>query len=186
MRLALRRRKKAGDASWAYTQSVLTTVGNLTIMWAGIELMLTHLIVWYHERGGRAIRTDLPRMLTYQLEYLKKLERDIRFDQEVSDTLREIRLEITRLNEFRINLIHGVLHQRNRRSRDWHTHSVKIDGNGWRVVRATYTDSELCANVKAVSDLSHKMSPFIARVIGMPHPAITDHPHPLTPPAPLP
>ena len=171
MRHAQRERKRQRKVRWEYVQSILTTVGNITIAWAGIELMMTHLIVWYHDRGGKAIRPDLPRMLKWQLDYLKKLENNPMFAGPTAIELASIRLEIARLNNIRNTLIHGVLHLTHTINLTWRTHSIKIDGNGWRFVTTHFSNDDLVRASTEISALGHRMSPFIARVIGMPHPA---------------
>ena len=42
-------RTKRKDAKWQYVQSVLVTVGNMTITWSGIERVLDELIAWYQQ-----------------------------------------------------------------------------------------------------------------------------------------
>jgi len=143
----------------------------MTIMWAGIELMMDNLIEWYQTRVGTVIRSDLPRMLTNKLDYIRKMEPDIRWTVEERETLHEIRLEIARLSEFRHNLIHGLLHQKNSRTLDWHVHILKLNGNTVIRRNLTYSDAEIRKNVRAIFELSHKISPFFAQVIGLPHPS---------------
>jgi hypothetical protein len=161
-------RKKRKDASWAYVQSVLTTIGNMTITWAGIELMLNTLIEWYQARVGTVIRKDLPRDFSRKLAYLKKMEPDIRWSTADREQLRQIRIELARLNEFRKNIVHGLL-TRSGNTMDWQAYLARVEGP--RLIRRTetYSNEELRAYSKAMAEVSHKMSPFFARLIGLPH-----------------
>lgn len=170
-KFALQVRQKQLDASWAHAQSVLTTLGNISISWAGVELMMTHLVIWHHVKNGVIPDEGLPHMLAKQLSYVKKyIETDASLDGVTRAQLADIRKRIFQLNDFRISIIHGVVHQRNRRTTDWHTHSIKIEGLGWRVIRRDYSNEFIQEKSREISDLGHEMSPFIASIIGMPHP----------------
>lgn len=172
MQYVQRVRRKQREASWAHVQSVLVTLGNITIAWAGIELMLTHLVIWHHVQNRVYPDRGLPRMLAYQIGYLKRsIETDAAFSDDDRAKLTNIRLRLTRLNDFRISVTHGVVHQRNRYTTDWYTHSVKIDGLKWRIVKNRYTNEDIQAKSREISELGSEMSPFIARITGMPHPA---------------
>lgn len=137
-----------------------------------IELFLTHLIVWHHKKHNLTPKKGWPRMLAYQLDHIKYVvEKDGSVDAATAAKLRELRLRISALNDFRISVIHGVLHQRNRWTMDWHTYAVKIKGLDARVEQRTYSNEEIQAKAKEMSDLAHEMSPFIAGILGIPHPA---------------
>ena len=170
MQHALRTRQKQSKARWNYVQSILTTIGNITISWASIELILAHLIVWHHSKHNLRPEKGWPRMKASQLNHLKQIENDGTLDKATTAKLRDIRLRIGELNDFRISVIHGVLHQRNRNSTDWHTHSVKIDGLNARIVENHYSNDQIQEKAKQISQLANEMSPFIARIIGLPHP----------------
>jgi hypothetical protein len=170
MQYALRTRHRQQEASWIYVQSVLTTIGNITIQWAMIELFLAHLIVWHHCKRGLRPERGWPRMLAFQLDHVKKIENDGSVDAPTAAKLAAIRKRISDLNDFRISVIHGVLHQKNRWTQNWHTYAVKIDGLDARVEERTYSNEEIQAKAKEMSDLAHEMSPFIAGIVGIPHP----------------
>jgi hypothetical protein len=156
----------------AYTRSMMATIGTITISWACIELFLAHLIVWHTKQAGVVPKGGMPRMLDAQLKHLKKIiEGDPIFTLETAALLRKFRLEIDRLNDFRKNIIHGVVHQRNRFSTDWHTQSVKFEGDGWSVINHSYSNDEFQRFADDISALSGRMSPGIALIIGLPHPA---------------
>lgn len=171
MQYTLRERQKQSDKRWAYIQSVLTIVGNVTISWATIELQIAHLIIWHHRTRGLSPKEGWPRMLAKQLDHIKKIEGDGSVDDATSAKLTDFRLRVWKLNDFRISIIHGVLHQKDRRSTDWHTHSVKIEGQSARIVANHYTNGQIQLRSKEISELAHEMSPFIARIVGIPHPA---------------
>ena len=167
----LRKVRKQSDDQWRYVQSVLTTIGNITIKWAMIELFLAHLIVWHHRKLGLQPKNGWPRMLAVQLKHMKeKIEKDGSVDGPTAAKLAEFRERITGLNDFRISVIHGVVHQQDPTSTVWHTHSVKIEGWDARVDHRKYTNEAIQEKAQQMSDLAHEMSPFIARIVGIPHP----------------
>lgn len=171
LQYARRVREKQREASWAYVQSVLTTVGNMTITWAGIELMLNTLIEWYQGRVGQVIRPELPRNFADKLEYLRKMEPDVRWAADDRAKLRAIRIELKRLNEFRKEIIHGLLHQKNSRSTEWHVYSVREKGS--KLVRSSkrYSNDDIQDFSRAMSSAANEISPFFAKLIDIPHPA---------------
>ena len=165
-------RQKQADASWDHTQVILMTLGNISIAWAGIELMLSRLVIWHHVKNGIVPDEGLPRMLAKQLLYVKEtIEHDLSLDDATRAKIADIRKRIFQLNDFRISIVHGIVHQRNRRTTDWHTLSIKIEGLGWREVRHDYSNELIQQRSREISDIGHEMSPFFASVIGMPHPA---------------
>src|SRR4051794_19466206 len=168
---ALRKDRKAADRQWVYVQSVLTTIGNITIKWAMIELFLAHLIVWHHAKLGLRPRKGWPRMLAFQLKHMKDvIEKDGSVDAATAAKLADFRRRITDLNDFRISVIHGVVHQQDPTSTVWHSHGIKIDGCDARTVYKTYSNEEIQERARQMSALAHEMSPFIARIVGIPHP----------------
>lgn len=170
-RYALKVRQRQSDASWAHVQLILTTIGNITIAWAGIELILSHLVIWHHWVNNSRPEKGLPRMLSFQLRYIKdRIEKDMNLPADVRDKLGELRLKIEELNDFRISIIHGVLHQRNKYTTNWHTHSLKIDELSWREIKNDYSADDIAQKSKEISDLGHELSPFVAGIIGLPHP----------------
>ena len=160
------------DASWAHINVVLSTLGNITIAWAGIELMLAHLVIWHHIKSGIMPDEGLPRMLAKQLDYVKRhVEKDDTIPELDRSRIGAIRKRIFTLNDFRISVIHGVVHQRNRRTTNWHTQSIKIEGMSWRVINHDYSNETIQAKSKEIQELGTEISPFFARIIGMAHPA---------------
>jgi hypothetical protein len=81
----------------------------LAIAWAGISRILNLFIEAHHNQLGMPIRRDgLPRDLTAKLDYIKKVEKDLRDPAKIAE-LGQMRLELAELNEKRINLTHGLL-----------------------------------------------------------------------------
>jgi len=166
LRKRIRQRKRRKDIAWEYAQTVLIAVGNMTIMWAGIELMLDHLIGWYQGKVGAVIRKTLPRQLNEKLDYLSKMEPDIRFSAEERNELKSIRLELFRLSEFRHDLIHGLLYQKNNRSTDWTVHRLEIKRSGASLREINYSNDDIQQGVRAIFDVSHRASPFFRQLMG--------------------
>lgn len=126
MQYALKQRAKRADVRWAYRQSILVMVGNVTIMWAGVERILDELIAhWQHSA------TDLtkahPRGLSKKLEYLKDMQRDPRISEPVREFLRYTRIEAKRLGNERHEIIHGLLNQQGTTT-NWRTQRVIYEG----------------------------------------------------------
>src|SRR3546814_18446180 len=84
----LRRKRKEDD--WAYVQSVLGTVGMMTIHWAGIERLLDELIAAY-QHSHTDFSREHPRSLSNKLDYLKMLQQDERFPEIDNATSRDRR-----------------------------------------------------------------------------------------------
>lgn len=146
------------------------------IGWACIELMLSKLVIWHHVKNGIRPEKGLPRMLSYQLDYVKDvIEKDWKIPALDRAEIAALRAKIAELNEFRITVTHGVVHQRNRHTTDWHTRSIKIDGLKWREVRNSFGHDEIIAKSKEIAELGSQMSPFVARIIGLPHPNNPTH-----------
>lgn len=168
-RNALRERRKQSDASWAHKQSVLTTLGAISVGWAGVELMLTQLVIWHHVSNKVTPDKDLARMLALQLDYIENnMENDASIDEETRKRISEIRHRATELNMFRVNVIHGIVHQNSRRTTDWLTYSIRIEGLSWREVRTAYTNEEIASKFQQIQKLGSDMAPFIARITRIP------------------
>jgi hypothetical protein len=161
-----RRRARRKEMAWEYTQTVLIAVGNMTIMWAGIELMLDHLIGWYQGKVGTVIRKTLPRQLNEKLDYLSKMEPDIRFSAGERHELEATRLELSRLSGFRHDLIHGLLYQKNNRSTEWTVHRMEVKRSGASLREINYSNEDIQQGVRAIFDVSHRMSPFFRQLMG--------------------
>jgi hypothetical protein len=111
-------RKKQAAIRWEYRRAVYSTLGQAIATWAGIEMIIDHLIEWYHPIAGAAnIQPDLPVTFDRKMDYLNKMARDPAF-HDGGDALRYIRTEAKRLNKMRKAIVHGVV---------WHLHPHGLD-----------------------------------------------------------
>ena len=164
LQYALKQRAKRAEGRWEYRQSVLVTVGNVTIMWAGIERMLDELIAyWQH------LATDLskehPRALSKKLCYLKDMQRDERLNAAIREFLRTARIEAKRLGAERHDIIHGLLHNIGS-TMNWRTQRVIYDGPLARIQQRNYTNDDLQRISREIAEFSAVLSPRIWVLIG--------------------
>lgn len=165
-----RQQKRRAAVRWAYIQTVLTTIGNMTVSWAGMELMLLHLILWYHPRGGQQMVKAIPTGLSKQLDYIDEMAKDVRFSVSDAGALTNISAEMRRLNEVRNDIIHGVMHQTNSFTLRWYSHRIRIVKGVPEMRHVEYTSDELSKTSADMGALGSRISPFFARLTGMPHP----------------
>jgi hypothetical protein len=165
MQYALKVRQKQRDARWGAAQVTLILLGNVVISWAGIERMLDELIAWYQHHGTN-LETEHPRALSRKLAYLKTMERDGRFNEEIRAFLRRTRIETNRLGDERHELIHGLVHRLNRTGNIWQSQRIVTDGAYARIVHRIYNDGDLNLVQAEISALAHDMSPKIWAIIG--------------------
>lgn len=165
MQYALRLKQKQREERWAYVQSVLTTVGNMTIAWAGIERMLDELIAWYqHARTN--LEAEHPRSLSNKLSYLRLMQKDTSFTDEIREFLRYTRIETKRLGMERHNIIHGLLHLKSARELVWRTQRVIYDGPFARLEHRLYPNDEIQKISREISDLGGYLSPKVWAIVG--------------------
>lgn len=154
-----RARNRYREARWAETQSVLALVGTMTITWAGIESILDEVIAWYHRTGGKAVRWDHPRSLSAKVEYMKKMEPDVRFSHQDRATLRRIRLETNRVGTERHKLVHGFLHLGPFR-KNWSLHRTIYDGSDVSIEVSDFTSEHIRKVLSDMAALASILSPF--------------------------
>lgn len=159
MQYALKQRAKRADVRWAYRQSILVMVGNVTIMWAGVERILDELIAhWQHSA------TDLtkahPRGLSKKLEYLKDMQRDPRISEPVREFLRYTRIEAKRLGNERHEIIHGLLNQQGTTT-NWRTQRVIYEGPYARLTHRKFSNDELQRISREIFSFSSFLSPRV-------------------------
>jgi hypothetical protein len=142
-------------------QGVLMAVGNITVSWAGISLILNLFIEAHHNQFGKPIRSDLPRDFTAKLDYIKKVECDPRWDSQRLEDLREIRLELAALNQRRVNLVHGLLV---RRGLGWAIHLAKEQGDNLLRKDVPHTGDEIHAFSRELADMGGRLSLFFAPI----------------------
>ena len=152
---ALQNRALRTQQRWEYVQSVPTLVGNITIMWAGIERLLDELI-GYYQQNFTDLSTDHPVSLSNKLEYLKRLQRDERFPLGVQEFCRETRITAKRLGKKRHDIIHGLLHRSGNLT--WRTQRVVYDGPHARIEQNHYENKDLADLSKEIFSLSHDLS----------------------------
>ena len=129
-------------------------LGNITISWAGIGLILNRFIEAHHNQAGMSLVKELPRNFTGKLEYLKKVERDPRWAPERLAELKEMRLELADLNKRRINVTHGLLW---RNGPGWTVHIAKEDGDFLMRKNLSHSSQD-------IHDLSHDLAAIGGRL----------------------
>lgn len=153
-------RTKRKDAKWQYVQSVLVTVGNMTITWSGIERVLDELIAWYQQNC-----TDLskphPLSLSNKLKYLRLMQCDERLTDETRAFLRNVRIEAKRLGNERHEIIHGMLWHKGGFSLEWTTQRVIYEGPNARLAHRTFHNDSLQRLSAEISSFSHYLSPKV-------------------------
>jgi hypothetical protein len=164
MHQALQARQRRKDARWLYVQSVLITIGNLTIAWAGIERMLDELIAWYQHAQHR-LQSQHPVSLKNKLIYIKLMQRDPIFTPETQEFLRIVRIEAKRLGAERHNLIHGLLHLSDAERMRWNTQRVVYDGPLASIEHRTYSNDEINRISGEITNFSRYLSPQIWAII---------------------
>jgi len=158
---AIKAREQKRQKDWAYVQSVLATVGLITINWAGIERLLDELIASYQHS-----HTDLsckhPRMLSSKLDYLKMMERDDRLHTKTREFLRDTRITAKRLGDNRHDIIHGLLHRvPGQHSITWRTQRIIYEGPTARAVEREYHNKTLADIGAEIADFSNWISPKV-------------------------
>lgn len=165
LQYAQRIRKRQQEARWEYVQSVLTTIGNMTITWASIERMLDELIAWYQHARTR-LEAQHPVSLKNKLAYLRVMQRDVEFTSQIREFLRYTRIETKRLGAERHNVIHGVLHLASARDLIWRTQRVLYSGPFASLEHRAYSNDEIQKISREISDLGSYLSPKVWAIIG--------------------
>jgi hypothetical protein len=151
-------RAKLRDIQWRYVQSVLVTVGNMTINWAGVERLLDELIAFYQHQATDLSR-EHPRSLSTKLDYLKLMQKDERGPEPLREFLRVTRIEAKRLGNERHEIIHGLLHRfGGRHSLHWRTQRVIYQGPYARVHHRVYHNDDLQRLSAEISNFSRSLS----------------------------
>jgi hypothetical protein len=163
-----RKERKQQEAVRAeYRRSVVTQIGHITMTWAGLEMIIDHLISWYHPLNGReTIHTDQPKTFHRKLEYLNKMARDDGFDEGGKHNIRLIRTEAKRLNNWRRAIIHGVI-RHTHFSTDWIVHIRDFDGPNSQLMSYKLKNDDFATILSQMSALMLSMSPFVEMVTGL-------------------
>jgi hypothetical protein len=141
---------------------VLMALGNITIGWAGIGLILNTFIEAHHNQLGKPIRKEIPRDFTQKLDYIKKAERDPRWTPERRQELTQMRLELAALNQKRKNIAHGLLY---RRGPKWVIHVAKEEGDSLMRKDIPHTAQDIHDFAGEVSDIGGRLSRFFMPLI---------------------
>jgi len=155
-------RNRRQEAAWKETQGVLIALGNITIGWAGINIILNHFLEQYQIGEGAKRRDEIPRNFTGKLKYMKEIESDPLMAPHVLMEWRAVRLKLGELNEFRINLTHGLLVRKGYGGR-WTIHIAKEVKDRLQRWNVSHTTQEIHDFAKEISDMGGR----IARL--MPH-----------------
>lgn len=158
-------RSKRREAKWAYIQSVLMTVGNITIVWAGVERVLDELIAWY-QHSCTSLSREHPRGLKDKLEYVHRMQCDESFTDETREFLRLIRIEAKRLGKGRHEIIHGMLWHKGGLSLEWTSQRVVYDGPNARIAHRTFHNNDLQKLSAEMAEFSHYLAPKVWVLIG--------------------
>lgn len=162
---AKRLRKTRQENAWEYTQPVLVALGNVTISWAGINLILNVFIEAHHNQLGRPIRKDgLPRHFTSKLEYLKKVESSPNWDPARLAEFRDIRIKLSELNEKRISLVHGLLLRRGY-GPAFNVHVAKEEGHSLARRELPYSRDDVLAFSTELLEMGGRLSRFFAPLL---------------------
>lgn len=152
-------RRNRQDATWAETQLVLVAIGNMTLSWAGINLILNTFIEAHHNQRGKPIRNDLPRDFTAKLEYIKKVERDPEWHPERLAELREMRLALGEMNKKRVMMTHGLAFRRGY-GPAWNIHVAKEEGDNLMRQDVPHSAQDFHLFALEVSQMGGRMSRF--------------------------
>ena len=157
-------RQKRRDAAWEETRGVLAALGNITIGWAGINLILNVFIEGHHNQLGKSIRADLPRDFSQKLEYLKKVERDPNWQPERLAEFRQIRLALTAMNKKRVLLVHGLV-SRVGYGPTWNVHFAKEEGDNLKRRDVPHTSQDFHDIAAEVSTMGGQISRFFMPIL---------------------
>lgn len=164
-RYAQQVRAKRRDGKWAYVQTVLITVGNVTITWAGVERILDELIGWYQQNCTDLSR-EHPRSLKEKLKYLRLMQLDDRLTEETQKFLRQVRIEAKRLGNERHEIIHGMLMHKGGFSLEWQTQRVIYDGPNARLTSRSFHNNDLQKLSTDMAAFLHYLAPKVWILIG--------------------
>ena len=144
------------------------SLGNITLSWAGINLVLNSVFEAISVAGDQLAKKELPRSFEGKLEYLKRIEKDPRCAPEVAAEVRAVRLKLAEYNEFRKGLVHGLLFRRGY-GPHWRIHWAKEDKDRLLRWNTDHTAEEIQDFAKALSDMGSRLS----RLFPPPPPPLT-------------
>ncbi len=160
-------RKKQAEARWNYRRAIYSTLGQTIATWASIEMILDHLIEWYHPIAGAAqIQPDLPVTFDRKLDYLNKMARDPGW-HDGGDGLRFIRTEAKRLNKARKTIVHGVVWHLHPHSLDWIVQTIEFKGPSSEIKRYSFKLEDLTEILSQMSAFMSLLAPRAAVITGL-------------------
>jgi hypothetical protein len=148
----------------------MAMVGTMTVTFAGIGFMLNDLLESHLAHFGPVIRKDLPRAFTKKLEYLAAIEPQLARDEDRTE-LRRLRLELARLNEFRVNIVHGYLLKQHNDSMRWRVLIAKEEGAQLARRLVNYSNDDIQREVRAMAKASTDLSNLLYRLLDRPRPS---------------
>ena len=161
-------RKEAAMTRWEYRRSMLSLIGQVTITWAGIESMIDALVIWYHPiKGQSEISAQLPVNFGNKMDYVNKMSRDPGFGADGQRDLLALRAEAKRLNIWRKTLLHGVVFHRHFMGTEWEVQIRRFSGATSTTDSYIFDDAAMRDILTKMSDFSHAISPWIARITGL-------------------
>jgi hypothetical protein len=158
----LERALSARDATMTY---MLTTLGNISIMWAAINMILNTFIEWNQRRLGVELPRGLPKSFTGKLDHLRKVEKDELWSAEDRVEMREIRLALGRLNVTRAELFHGLVVMTGW-SEDYTIHIAKEEGNELIRKRRDQTYADLMAFRNELMGMIERLTVLYNPILG--------------------
>ena len=160
-------RKKQAKIRWEYRHSVFSTLGQTLTTWASIEMILDHLIEWYHPiAGAKNIQPDLPVTFDRKLDYINKMARDPGWHDGGED-LRFIRTEAKRLNKTRKTIVHGVVWHLHPQGLDWIVQTREFSGPNSEIKRYNFKLEDLTEILSRMSAFMSLLAPRAAVITGL-------------------
>lgn len=142
-----------------YESTIMSGIGTLIFIWAGIERLLNSLICIYHPHSSSKLQDKpLPDSLNQKIQYLVEIGKDPRLPDHIKHKIREWIPKLGRLKEHRHIIVHGMMFQKNRGSTKWFAHRLKMSA-GWPTVEEVELCSDdLNAKLQEISHLSQDMA----------------------------
>jgi hypothetical protein len=156
MQAALRTRRLQQDNTWENTKHVITTIGNITMSWAGVERILDELIAFYQLHATN-LQHEHPRSLSSKLKYLRLMQCDPRHNDQIREFLRVARIEGKKLGDRRHELIHGLV-SRSRVRGKWTSQRVIYDGAYARLSVTPYEVADFEKVLRDINAYAHDLS----------------------------
>lgn len=144
---------------------VLLTVGNITIMWAGVERLLDELIAWYQHNCTDLSRKH-PKPFSEKIKYLNRMIDDDRLTHETRNFFHFLASEAESLSDDRNDIIHGMLWHEGGLSLNWQTQRVMYDGPNASLSHRLYHNDDLQQLSKRISKFSSHIAPKIWVILG--------------------